>query len=81
MTPEQEKIFEAQAVQQGMELEKDLGKIGAKLDEIFKIAPPMKLTPVEKEELDRLSKEIRSATGSNTPRARILTLVNKGLSA
>lgn len=85
MPPEElsdrDKIFKAQTVKRRMELEKDLGNFAKVLDELFQIAPPMKLEPKEKEELDRLSREIRSAVASNRTRARILELAGKGLGA
>ena len=76
---DQDKVFMAQTLKRRIELAADLTNIGAILDEIFKIAPPLKLEPVEREELERLSGEIRSATASNATRARILGLLAKGL--
>ena len=76
---DQDKIFKAQALKQRMELEQDLKNFSDSLDGIFKISPPMKLTPAEKEELERLSGAIRGAAASNETRARILELLGKAL--
>lgn len=76
---DQDKKFKALALKQRMELEKDLGNFAKALDELFQIAPQMALDPTEKNELDRLSAEIRSAAASNRTRARILELLGKAL--
>lgn len=78
---DQDKIFKAQALKQKMELEADLKTFGDSLDEIFEIAPPLNLEPVEKEELEKLGTAIRGAAAHNQMRARIMELLTKGLSA
>ena len=83
MPPEElsdkDKIFKAQALKQRMELEADLKTFAESLDEVFKIGPPMKLVPAEKEELERLRVAIRGAAASNQARGRILELLGKAL--
>lgn len=78
---EQDKIYKAQAVQQRMELEAELSAFGDLLDQIFKIAPPMTLTPAEEGELRELGATIRTAATSNENRARIMELLGKALRA
>jgi hypothetical protein len=78
---DQDKIFKAQELRQQIELEEDLAQFSKSLAQLFAIAPPLKLAPMERAELNTLSTAIQDAAEGNHARARIMELLTKGLSA